>query len=102
MKIMNANVTDKSVEEVAQQLKSVWNSDDDMVNHPPHYTDGGIEVIDFIKAKNLDFCLGNAVKYISRSGKKTDAGMTDKAKTIQDLEKAIWYCKKEIEWLRSE
>lgn len=75
---------------------------DDMVNHPPHYTDGGIEVIDFIKAKNLDFCLGNAVKYISRSGKKTDAGMTDKAKTIQDLEKAIWYCKKEIEWLRSE
>ena len=99
---MNANVTDKSVEEVTQQLESVWNSDDDMVNHPPHYTDGGIEVIDFIKAKNLDFCLGNAVKYISRSGKKTDAGMTDKAKTIQDLEKAIWYCKKEIEWLRSE
>lgn len=73
-----------------------------MVNHPPHYTDGGIEVIDFIKAKNLDFCLGNAVKYISRAGKKNDAVLTDKAKTIQDLEKAIWYCKKEIEWLRSE
>lgn len=75
---------------------------DDMVNHPPHYTDGGIEVIDFIKAKNLDFCLGNAIKYISRAGKKNDAVLTDKAKTIQDLEKAIWYCKKEIEWLRSE
>jgi hypothetical protein len=49
---------------------------DTMVNHPPHYTDGGIEVIDYIKAKNLDFCLGNAVKYISRAGKKSDADMT--------------------------
>lgn len=74
---------------------------DDMVNNPPHYTDGGIEVIDFIKAKNLDFCLGNAVKYISRAGKKNDAALTNKAKTIQDLEKAIWYCKKEIEWLNN-
>lgn len=49
---------------------------DTMVNHPPHYTDGGIEVIDYIKAKNLDFCLGNAVKYISRAGKKSDADVT--------------------------
>ena len=44
----------------------------DKVNHPAHYCDGGIEVIDFIKAKNLDFCLGNAVKYLSRCGKKQD------------------------------
>lgn len=74
---------------------------DTMVNHPPHYTDGGIEVIDYIKAKNLDFCLGNAVKYISRAGKKSDADMTQVEKTIQDLEKAIYYCKKEIEWLNN-
>lgn len=73
---------------------------DDPVNHPAHYCDGGIEVIDFIKAKNLDFCLGNAVKYISRSGKKHEADMTAIEKTIQDIEKAIWYCNKEIEWLK--
>lgn len=74
---------------------------DVMVNHPPHYTDGGIEVIDYIKAKNLDFCLGNAVKYISRAGKKRDAEMTEIEKTIQDLKKAIYYINKEIEWLNN-
>lgn len=42
----------------------------DLVNHPEHYTDGGIETIDFIEAKELNFHLGNAVKYISRAGKK--------------------------------
>lgn len=75
---------------------------DKMVNHPPHYIDGGIEVIDYIKAKNLDFCLGNAVKYISRAGKKSDADMTEREKTIQDLKKSIWYINKEIEWLNSQ
>ena len=74
---------------------------DVMVNHPPHYTDGGIEVIDYIKAKNLDFCLGNAVKYISRAGKKSDADIIQREKTIQDLRKAIWYINKEIEWLNN-
>lgn len=43
----------------------------DMVNHPEHYTDGGIETIDFIEAKKLPYHLGNAVKYISRAGKNT-------------------------------
>ena len=41
-------------------------SEDDPVNHPSHYTDGSIEVIDFIEDKNLPFHLGNAVKYINR------------------------------------
>ena len=40
------------------------------VDHPSHYTDGKIEVIDFIEDKNLGFHLGNAIKYISRAGKK--------------------------------
>ena len=62
----------------------------DLVNHPPHYKAGGIEVIDFIEAKDLNFCLGNAVKYISRAGKKA----TD---PVQDLEKAAWYLKREID-----
>ena len=61
-----------------------------MVNHPSHYTDGGIETIDFIEAKKLPYHLGNAVKYISRAGKK------DAEKTIQDLQKAVWYINRYI------
>lgn len=63
----------------------------DPVNHPAHYTDGQIEVIDFIDDKQLSYCLGNAVKYISRAGKK------DPAKTIEDLQKAVWHLNHEIE-----
>ena len=63
----------------------------DPVNHPAHYTDGQIEVIDFIDDKQLSYCLGNAGKYISRAGKK------DPAKTIEDLQKAVWYLNHEIE-----
>ena len=63
----------------------------DPVNHPSHYTDGQIEVIDFIDDKQLSYCLGNAVKYISRAGKK------DPAKTIEDWQKAVWYLNHEIE-----
>ena len=62
----------------------------DLVNHPPHYKAGGIEVIDFIEAKDLNFRLGNAVKYISRAGKKD-------SNPVQDLEKAVWYLKREID-----
>ena len=55
----------------------------DMVDQPPHYKDGGIETIDFIEAKKLGFNLGNAIKYISRAGKKNDA--------LEDLKKARHY-----------
>lgn len=65
----------------------------DPVNHPSHYTDGGIETIDFIEGKQLGFHLGNAVKYITRAGKK------DPDKTIEDLEKAVWYIKRYIRLL---
>lgn len=61
------------------------------VNHPAHYNTGGIEVIDFIEAQQLDFCLGNAVKYIARFGRKQNNTPTE------DLEKAIWYIRREIE-----
>jgi hypothetical protein len=61
----------------------------DPVNNPAHYTDGGIETIDFIEAKGLGFNLGNAVKYISRAGKKGNR--------LQDLQKAQWYLAREID-----
>ena len=69
---------------------------DDPVNHPSHYTDGKIEVADFIIDKKLNFCLGNAIKYISRAGKK------DPTKKIEDLQKAIWYINREITELEKE
>lgn len=68
----------------------------DSVNNPQHYTDSKIEVIEYIEDKNLGFCLGNAVKYISRAGKKHSGNLTDKEKTIEDLKKAIWYLNRRI------
>ena len=65
----------------------------DPVEHPAHYTYGGIETIDFIESKQLDFCLGNAVKYISRAGHKLDK--------IEDLKKARWYIDRELKMLES-
>ena len=62
----------------------------DPVNHPSHYTSGNIEVIDFIEDQKLNMHLGNAVKYISRAGKK------DKSKTVEDLRKAVWYIERYI------
>jgi hypothetical protein len=63
----------------------------DPVNHPSHYKDGGIETIDYIEAKGLGYHLGNAVKYISRAGKKgTNQG-------LEDLKKAQWYLARAIE-----
>jgi hypothetical protein len=61
----------------------------DPVNHPAHYKVGGIETIDFIEAKRLNYNMGNAVKYITRADHK--------GSRKQDLEKAIWYLKRELE-----
>lgn len=80
--------------------KPATNQAKDPVNHPSHYTDGNIEVIDYIEDKGLGFCLGNAVKYISRAGKKKSDGMDDIDKEIQDLEKAVWYVNRRIKELR--
>lgn len=68
----------------------------DNVNHPAHYTDGRIEVIEYIEDKKLGYCLGNAVKYISRAGKK------DPAKEVEDLQKAEWYIRRRIQELMAE
>lgn len=60
----------------------------DPVNHPAHYTQGGIETIDFIEAKKLNYNLGNVVKYITRADHK--------GSRIEDLQKAKWYLEREI------
>jgi Protein of unknwon function (DUF3310) len=66
----------------------------DVVNSPAHYTYGGIETIDFIEAKQLNYHCGNVVKYVSRAGKKGER--------LEDLRKAQWYLNREIERLEKE
>lgn len=90
-----------SVEEVVDEIEEGIKSSrlgiprdaiTDTVNHPPHYKIGGIEVIDFIEAKNLSYHLGNVIKYIARSdhkGNKKD-----------DLLKAQWYLTRAINNLK--
>jgi hypothetical protein len=68
---------------------------EDNVNRPKHYTDGKIEVIDFIEDKKLCYHLGNTVKYISRAGKK------DPSKELEDLKKAQWYLNRKIQKLEN-
>ena len=68
----------------------------EQVNHPDHYQfgEGNVyEAIKVIDAWSLGFSLGNAVKYISRAGKKNPD------KEIEDLKKAIWYIQHHIETL---
>lgn len=74
----------------------------DNVNRPQYYTDSKIEVIDYIEDKNLGFCLGNVIKYVSRAGKKHSVGKTDKEKMIEDLNKAKWYLNRRIKELTEE
>ena len=60
----------------------------DPVNHPKHYTEhpSGIECIEI--TEHMNFCVGNAIKYIWRSA--------DKGKEVEDLRKARWYIDREI------
>jgi hypothetical protein len=66
----------------------------DNINHPKHYTDhpSGVECIQI--TEHMNFCLGNAMKYIWRAGLKNDK--------IEDLKKAKWYLDREIKRLEKE
>ena len=68
------------------------------VDHPSHYNSGNkYEPIDVILDWELNFCLGNVIKYISRAGKKIDfENQNPKEKKIEDLEKAMFYLNYEI------
>ncbi len=64
----------------------------DNVNHPSHYTShkSGIECIQV--TEHMNFCIGNAMKYLWRAGIKSES-------PIEDLKKAVWYINREIERL---
>ncbi len=62
----------------------------DPINHPSHYAEGRqYEPIDVITDWELNYRLGNVVKYVSRAGRKQN--------TLEDLKKAAWYLSREIE-----
>lgn len=65
----------------------------DPVNHPPHYTShpSGVECIQI--TEHMNFCLGNAIKYLWRADMKNG---------LEDLEKANWYINREIERRKAE
>lgn len=69
----------QTIEEQAVELPK----QEDVINHPSHYTRGKIEVIDFIEDQQLPYHLGNVIKYIARAGHKGDK--------LEDLKKARWY-----------
>jgi hypothetical protein len=60
----------------------------EQIDHPEHYQSNGIEAIDVIEAFDLNFNLGNVIKYVLRAGRKGNKKV--------DLEKAHWYLIKEI------
>jgi hypothetical protein len=64
-----------------------------LIDHPAHYggADNIYEAINVIEAWQLNFCLGNVIKYINRAGKK--------GSKLEDLKKAQWYLAREIEKL---
>jgi len=64
----------------------------DAVDHPEHYKVGGIETIDFIEAKKLNYNIGNVVKYLTRADYKGNK--------LEDLRKAQWYLTREISTLK--
>lgn len=74
----------------------------DLVNHPNHYTDGGIEPIDFIEANRMNFNIGNVIKYVTRAGKKSYPNMTLMESAIVDLNKAKYYIERQIMFIETE
>lgn len=89
-----------TIDDIAEIWKTAQvkplNMSDRTINSPSHYTSGGIEAIDYIKAKLgtdgcIAYCLGNVIKYVSRAGKK------DVQKELEDLKKAQWYLNKAVQ-----
>lgn len=92
----NTNTETAKMDTVSKQIDTIMENTEvkeDLVNHPKHYTShpSGVEVIDI--TEHMNFCRGNAIKYIMR------AGIKNKNKEIEDLQKAVWYLNREIERL---
>ena len=78
------------MEQLHKALASQLIEQPENVDHPEHYRkDSGLEAIDVIEAWNLNFNLGNVIKYVCRAGIKSEG-------REEDLNKALWYLKREL------
>lgn len=91
-KVVEAVTALKPIEPYTPMQVEMFEPATDAVNHPAHYKVGGIETIDFIEAKGLNYNIGNVVKYLTRADHKGNRK--------QDLEKAMWYLTREINSLK--
>jgi len=73
-------IAEKIVKAIEEPEVKVTPKNEDVINHPSHYTRGNIEVIDFIEDQQLPYHLGNVIKYIARAGHKGDK--------LEDLKKS--------------
>jgi len=96
-----SRMTNTTTEDQAQEnsfgfmlKEAMARKQEEAVNHPPHYLQHPSQVECIQITEHMNFCLGNAVKYIWRAGLKSDAA-------VQDLKKAKWYIEREIARLES-
>lgn len=97
-------VKKRSKEEAEQRREFVYDiMTGNRIHNPAHYCRGRkYQPWDVIIDWDLDFLLGNAVKYIARAGRKQQAGMTMKQSEEQDILKAVEYLQKKLEIVRGE
>ena len=93
------------IEYASKEINKIINKSEDGVNyrvdHPSYYQDpSGVECITV--ARYRDFNIGNALKYLWRAGFKTEEGISNVDKQIEDLQKAIFYIKDEINKLNND
>jgi len=82
------------MEEDVQLYPPVLPKTGDVVNHPPHYTTGQIECLDYILDQQLNYCAGQVVKYVTR--------YRYKGQPVQDLQKAHFYLKRLLRDVQAE
>lgn len=85
VELVEQNIDEEAMQTITEKITQTFaeSKNEDVINHPSHYTMGKIEVIDFIEDQQLPYHLGNVIKYIARAGHKGDK--------LEDLKKARWY-----------
>ena len=97
-KLFRENLVEKARKQLEEEPHyEVAIEDKDMVNHPEHYMKGGMETIEYLKAKSTPhgfqtYLRLNAMKYLSRAEEKENL--------VQDLEKALWYLNRLIKEMK--
>lgn len=88
-----ADSGEEIIKKVAKAMSKGMTREASSVDHPNHYNKGKFEVIEVIEDWDLNFHLGNTIKYIARA--------KHKGRELEDLEKAMWYLNREIERVKA-